>query len=220
MSLRIMYLDELKGFYKSRVMAFMWIGLPLLSVLLHFLRPDTKGQMSLALFSTYIVTSVSGTLASIMLVVGIIHEKSKGVYPLFLVRPVKRSSLLLGKFFAVGTCIAAAAVLTIAVGMAVDHFSGSGTSGKMLAEAGQSLLTAFSMMAVSSSAGILIGVLSPSVLVGVILILYGGNQLAALSLLPVFLKLPQPWWFSLAFGAGFAALFLYLAVAAFNKKQF
>jgi len=31
----LLFKDELTGFYKSKVMIFLWIGLPLMAVLLH-----------------------------------------------------------------------------------------------------------------------------------------------------------------------------------------
>jgi ABC-2 type transport system permease protein len=101
-----------------------------------------------------------------------------------------------------------------------DHLKGNPINQVILREAGKSLLTGFSTMAISSAAGVLIGTLAPSVLVGVILVLYGGNQLSVLSLLPTMLKLPYPWVFSLGFGLVVTAVLLFLAAFLFNRKQF
>jgi len=220
MSLKIMYRDELEGFSKSRVMLVLWIGLPLLTLLIHVFQPKMNRDISLTLFSAFIVSSISGTLAAIMLTVALIHEKSRGVYPLFLVRPVKRRSILLGKFFAVFTSIAVAALITILTGLIYDGLRGGLLNEKALFEAGKSVLVGFSAMGIASAAGILIGVLSPSVLVGVILVLYGANQISSLTLLPAMFKWPHAWLLSLAFGVVMTCLLLFIAVRIFEKKQF
>jgi len=220
MSLNVMFRDELKGFAKSKVMLALWIGMPVLTLLIHAFQPKMNRDISLMLFSTFVVASVSGTLSSIMLTVSIIHEKSRGVYPLFLVRPVKRRSILLGKFLAVFSCIAVAALITVAAGLVYDTLRGRPLDGRALVEAGKSVLVGFAGMGISSAAGILIGVLAPSVLVGVILVLYGGNQISSLGLLPSIFNFPSAWLFSLAFGAIVTGLLLFVADRLFEKKQF
>ena len=220
MSVALMYKDELKGFYKSKVMLFLWTGLPFLALLIHIWNPKTEKEMPLALFSSLLVSSISGTIASVMLTVGIIHEKSKGIYPLFLIRPIKRWNILIGKFFAVYTCIAIAGAITIAIGFIVDQVSMGGISGELVKATLKSFVMTLSMMAIASSAGILIGVLAPSVLVGVILVLYGGNQVSALGILPSMLKVSHQEIFTLGAGVILSALLLFLAVFIFNRKQF
>jgi ABC-2 type transport system permease protein len=218
-SLAILYADELKGFYKSRVMLVLWVGMPVLALLLHALAPDLQGQMSLTVFSMLVISTMASTISAVMLSVGIIHEKTRGVYSLFLVRPVKRRSILLGKFIAVFTCIAVASALTLLVGMLYDWLRGSVPDGRTLVELGKSAATSFSTIAIASSAGILIGVLSPSVLVGVILVIYGANQLSAAGYIPVALNLQPPWAFSLGIGAGITVVLLCLSIVLFNRKQ-
>lgn len=220
MSLGLMFRDELKGFYKSKVMLFLWSGLPLLAFLIHVWNPKTEKEMPLVLLSSLVVSSISGTIASIMLTVSIIHEKSKGVYPLFLIRPLKRWNILMGKFFAVYTCIAIAGAITIAIGFIVDFISLGGISGELVRETLKSFAMTLSMMAISSSAGVLIGVLSPSVLVGVILIIYGGNQVSAAGMAPAMLKIPNQAVFSAAAGLILSGILLFLAVFIFERKQF
>lgn len=220
MSLMLMYKDELKGFYKSKVMLVLWIGLPILALWIYLLNPETENQVPLTVLSGLVVTSLAGTLASIMLTVGIIHEKNRGVYPLFLIRPVKRKDILLGKFFAVFSCIAAAAVISICMGLVVDFFTLGAISGKLIGDTITSVIMGFSMMAISASAGILIGIISPSVVVGVILVLYGGNQVASLVMIPAILGLSKSSFIAVIPGVIFASLFLWLAIVLFNKKQF
>ena len=221
MSLPLMYKDELKGFYKSKVMLFLWTGLPVIAILFHLLKPESSQQeVPLTMLSALVVSSLSGTLSSIMLAVGIIHEKSRGVYPLFLIRPVKRWNIILGKYFAVYTCIVIAAFISVMVGLLVDHFSADGVTIQLLKQAGQSLIVSFSMMSVTASAGVFIGVVSPSVLVGVILVLYGGNQVASITFLPAMLNLPFQSLFSFGISLLFTVGTLALAVLIFNRKQF
>lgn len=216
----MLYADELAGFYKSRVMLVLWVGMPALALVLHAVQPDLEGQMSLTVFATLVVSTMASTIAAAMLAVGIIHEKSRGVYALFLVRPVKRRSILLGKFFAVFTCIAVASVLTLLVGMLYDWLKGGGADLRVLQEAGKSAATSLSAVAIASAAAILIGVLAPSVLVGVILVIYGANQLSVVGFVPVLLGLEPAWLFSLAIGAVLSVILLALSVALFNRKQF
>ena len=155
-----------------------------------------------------------------MLAVGILHEKSKGVYSLFLIRPVKRRHILLSKFFSVYSCIAVAALITITVGFAFDYLKQGGIAQGVFKQTLMSLVMSFSMMAIASSAGVLIGVVSPSVLVAVILVLYGGNQLSALGFLPYMMKLPNPNMIMVLAGASVATILISIAVFIFNKKQF
>ena len=112
MSFGLLFKDELKGFYKSKVMIFLWIGLPLMTVVLYWLSPYTGEDVPLSLLSALLVSSIGGTLGSAMLAVSIIHEKDQHTYDLFLIRPIKRWHLMISKFFAVFLCIAIACVPT------------------------------------------------------------------------------------------------------------
>ena len=217
MSLSLLFRDELNGFYRSKVMLVLWVGLPALSVVLYLLSPNTGG-IPVALFAALLVGSIGGVLSAAMLTVSIINERERHVYDLFLIRPVKRRNLLLAKFFAVYGCVLVAGLLAVFVGVGVDRLVMGRTAPLDLGGLGSSLVLLVSMMAVSCSAGILIGVFSPSILVGVILTLYGGNQLAAIVILPVLLLSADP-LFPLVPGFGISALILLLAIIVFNRKQ-
>jgi ABC-2 type transport system permease protein len=219
-SFAILYADELRGFLKSRVMLILWIGMPVVALVVHALQPDLQGQMPLAVFSTLLVSAVSSTIAAVMLSVGIIHERLRGVYALFLVRPVRRSSIVLSKYLAVVSCVAVAAALTIAVGWAWDALAGRAGGAAAAAAIGTSAATGLSTIAITSAAGLLIGIAAPSVLVGVILVIYGANQVSALGFVPVLLKLEPAWAFSLGIGAALAAALLAVSVVLFERKQF
>lgn len=220
MSFLLLFKDELRGFYKSKVMIFLWIGLPLMTVLLHLWSPDTGEDIPFTALSAMIVSSVGGTLAAVMLTVSIINEKTRHVYDLFLIRPLKRWNLIISKFFAVYTCITIASFLALILGLVIDYFSMGGTPEAVLNDTVQSLAISLSMMAVSSSVGVLIGVAAPSVLVGAILVIYGGNQISAIPMLPNMLNISNPVPFTIILGAVISCILLIIAAFLFTRKQF
>lgn len=211
--------DEMRGFYRSKVMLFLWIGLPILTILFHFWSSLQGGELPLTALSAIITSSIGGTLASVMLAVSIINEKTQHVYDLFLVRPVRRWNIILSKFLAVYTCIAVASGLSLLLGLIIDYVNVGVLSDAILRDTLLSLATSLSMMAVSSSIGVLIGVAAPSVLVGVILVIYGGNQISALPIIPAILNISNATLFIIAFGVVISSIMLVLATFIFNRKQ-
>ena len=75
--------------YRSKVMLALWVGLP---------GPSPSAGRCLAeyrldpgrVFTSLLVGSIGGTLASAMLAVSIINERERHVYDLFVIRPVRR----------------------------------------------------------------------------------------------------------------------------------
>jgi ABC-2 type transport system permease protein len=220
MSLQLLLVDELKGFYKSKVMISLWIGLPLISILFRFLSTDSGQAIPFTVISSLVVSSLGGTLASVMLAVSIINEKNRHVYDLFLIRPVKRQNIILAKLLAVYSCITVASFLAIILAMAVDFFTRGALPVTLLSDTAQSLSISLSMMAVSSAVGVLIGVASPSVLVGAILVIYGGNQISVIPLLPNLLNVANSALFTICLGASMSIVFIALSIFAFCRKQF
>jgi ABC-2 type transport system permease protein len=220
MSFLLLFKDELLGFYKSKVMIFLWIGLPMLAVLFHLWAPNTGPQLPFTVISALLVSSIGGTLASAMLAVTIINEKTSRVYDLFLIRPLKRWNIVLSKFFAVYLCLVIASTLALLLGMAIDTFSTGLPSGVVMNSALQSLALSLSMIMISSAVGVLIGVGSPSVLVGVILVIYGGNQISVIPLLPNVLTVPYPAFITVLIGVMISCILLGIAIFVFNRKQF
>ncbi|MDG6220250.1 MAG: ABC transporter permease subunit [Candidatus Thermoplasmatota archaeon] len=220
MSLPLLFKDELKGFYKSHVMLFLWVGLPLISLLMNIWSPDTGGEIPLTLLIVLLISSLGGTLAAVMLAVSIINEKNRRVYDLFLIRPIRRRDVLLSKFFAVYLCVIIASMMALAVGLGIDHYSSNVDISLLIEKAIESMTISFAMMAIACSAGILIGVISPSVLVGAILVIYGGNQISALSVLPSVLEVSNALVFTVILGVVVSIAFLALSVFLFEKKQF
>jgi ABC-2 type transport system permease protein len=221
MQLGLLLKDELQGFYKSKVMIFLWIGLPVIALLFRFVQVSSTGQeISFTLISSLLVSSIGGTLAAVMLAVFIINEKNRRVYDLFLIRPVKRRDIMLAKFLSVYTCVAIASFIAVFVGMATDLVTTGTLSSTILTNTGTSLATSLSIIAVSCGAGVLIGVASPSVLVGAILVIYGGNQISIIPLVPALLGLDNATVYTVVLAAVAAVALVAGAIALFNRKQF
>jgi ABC-2 type transport system permease protein len=217
----LLFVDELRGFYKSKVMIFLWVGLPVIALLFRFISAGSSGQsIPFTVISALVVSSIGGTLASVMLAVFIINEKNRRVYDLFLIRPLKRRDILLAKFFSVYTCVAIASFIAVLAGIVTDYATMGALSTTIVADAGQSLVISLSMIAVACSAGVLIGIASPTVLVGAILVIYGGNQISVISLVPTLLNLPDASVFTIALAALVAVALLATAITVFNRKQF
>jgi ABC-2 type transport system permease protein len=221
MKMGLLFVDELRGFYKSKVMVFLWIGLPIIALLFRFISASSSGQnISFTLISALIVSSIGGTLASVMLAVFIINEKNRRVYDLFLIRPLKRRDIILAKFFSVYTCVAIASLFAVLAGMITDYITAGSLSTAILSNAWQSLAMSLSMIAVSCAAGVLIGVASPSVLVGAILVIYGGNQISVIPLIPTLLNIQEATIFTILLAGAVASGLLFAAIALFESKQF
>jgi ABC-2 type transport system permease protein len=221
MKLPLLYVDELRGFYKSKVMLFLWIGLPIISVLFRFVEYTNTGQtISFTVISALVISSLAGTLAAVMLTISVINEKNRHVYELFLIRPLKRREIILAKFLSVYTCVAIASFIAVFFGMGTDYLTTGAISTEILNNLGQSLAVSLSMVAVACSAGVLIGVAAPSVLVGAILVIYGGNQISVIPLVPTLLNISDATLFTIGLAALITVLILVVAVGLFDRKQF
>jgi len=221
MKLPLLFIDEMRGFYKSKVMIFLWIGLPIIAILFRFVQYGATGQtISFTVVSTLVVSSLAGTLSAVMLAVSIISEKNRHVYELFLIRPLKRRNIILAKFLSVYTCVAIASLISVFVGMVTDYLTTGGLSALAFNNLGQSLAISLSTVAVACAAGVLIGVAAPSVLLGAILVIYGGNQISVLPLVPTLLNVPDSALFTIGLAALTAVLLLIGAISLFERKQF
>jgi len=219
LSLRLLFLDELKGYAKSKVMIVLWFGLPLLSLLIYFLQPDTEG-VPISFLVGLLVSSIGGTLSGIMLSTSIVSEKNRHVYDLFLIRPVRRSSLLLAKYFAVYMCLVVAVVISLIFGLIIDEFT-VGLSEYFLNETFESLIISMSSMAITCSIGIFFGVLVSSVPVAAILSVYLGSQLSSIILLPTFFIVTlNPVILALTLGISITSVIMSINMYLFSRQQF
>ena len=220
MSLKILFVDELKGFYKSKVMIVLWVGLPLLSLLFHYIVPDTEG-IPISSIVAIILSSIGGTLGSAMLSTSIASEKIRHVYDLFLIRPVKRTSILLAKFFSVYLCLIIATGISLTLGLILDQIFIGNLPEFVLNQTIESLTISMAAMAISCSIGIFFGIIVSSVPVATILSVYIGNQISAISILPtLFLDFIDPIIFSLLVGSIAAVIMLTVSSILFSRKQF
>lgn len=219
MSLLLLFLDELKGFAKSKVMIILWFGLPALAILIHFIRPETEDYPITSLV-TIVVSSIGSTLSSIMLSTSIVNEKNNHVYELFLVRPVKRYSLLISKFLAVYLCLVIAVGLSLLVGLVIDGIT-VGIPEDFLDLIFDPLSISLSSMAITSSIGIFFGVLVSSVAAAAILSVYLGSQLSSIILLPTFFsETLDPVFFALTIGISATIAIMMINIVIFSRKQF
>jgi ABC-2 type transport system permease protein len=215
-SLGLLLKDELNGFYRSKVMLLLWVGLPAISIIMFYAQPSGTG-IPLSSFAAIVVSAIGGTLSSVMLAVTIMNEKERKVYDLFVIRPIKRWELIVSKFAAVLICVVAAGMIAILLGAAIDAFRLGGLPADLGTQLLDSFMIAVAMIGISSSTSVLIGIASPSILVGVIAVLYGSNQLAAVVILPVLAKVDAV--VSLLIGAAAAAVMIVLASFYFERKQ-
>ena len=219
MSLLLLFLDELKGFAKSKIMIILWFGLPALAILLHFIQPETE-DFPITSLVTIVVSSIGSTLSSIMLSTSIVNEKNNHVYELFLVRPVKRYSLLISKFLAVYLCLIIAVGLSLLVGLVIDGIT-VGIPEDFLDLIFDSLSISLSSMAITCSIGIFFGVLVSSVAAAAILSVYLGSQLSSIILLPTFFsETLDPVLLALTIGISVTITIMIINIVIFNRKQF
>ena len=219
MSFALIFKDELTGFYKSKAMIFLWIGLPILALLIHISSQDA--DMSLSIFVSLLVSSIGGLLASVMLTVNIINEKDTRVYDLFLIRPLKRWHILVSKFLAVYICVSLACILAIVLGLMFDFYESTIPFEIILENIFEPFIMTLSVIAISSAVGVLIGIVSPSIVVGVLIVIFGGNYVSSTpSIIPFVLDIENPFTIVLILGVLITVALMSLSILLFNKKEF
>jgi len=219
MSFALIFKDELRGFYKSKAMIFLWIGLPLLALLIHI--SSQEADMSLSILVSLLVSSIGGLLASVMLTVNIINEKDTRVYDLFLIRPLKRWHILISKFLAVYICVSLACILAIILGLMFDFYESQIAFEIILENILEPFIMSLSIIAISSAVGVLIGVISPSIVVGVLIVIFGGNYVSSIpSIIPFVLDIENPFTIVILLGVIITAVLMALSIVLFNKKEF
>jgi ABC-type transport system involved in multi-copper enzyme maturation permease subunit len=216
--------DELIGFAKSKVMLVLWVVLPLIAMAGYLLLPDEitsargMGGLSATAFVGFLMSSVAGTVAALMVAVDIVSERNRKVYELFVIRPMRREVIILAKFVAVFACVTVACVVSLGLGIAVDALRGNmPTFGyDFLKE----LLSLVGVVAMSCSVGVVFGVMSRTILVAVILILYVGQNLTIVPMLPVYLGwLPNQFWLVMLITAVLTGLLVLGACVMFRRAE-
>lgn len=219
---RLLLRDELIGFARSRVMLVLWLLLPGLALLGYFLLPRADGfdrDMPMIYFIGLMLSSLAGTIGAIMLAVDIIHEKSRKVYELLIVRPVDPGAILWAKFVAVFACVTVACAIALALGIGVDLARGVELPPGTLETTVESMATLIGVIALSAAVGVFFGVITRSILVAVILVLYVGQNLAAVPMVPKLVGLPDLLWLAIALSAVLAAAVMLGSIALFRRQD-
>ena len=220
MSFGILFWDELRGFVKSKIMFALWIGMPLMAILMHLIQPDTEG-IPISVFTGLFLSAIGGALAAVLLSTSIVNESNAKVYDLYIIRPVKRHNILLAKYFAVILNLFVAAILSLAIGLVIDWITIGLPSKEIIIDTLDSMVMSLAAMSIACSIGILIGILIKSVGLAAILSLYLGQQLSLLVMLPgIFFENINLMLFSAAAGIPITIIVLVVEIFIFNKKQF
>jgi hypothetical protein len=215
--------DELWGFAKSKVMLVLWVVLPALGVLGYFVLPaELKSGMgrtlSASAFMALIESSIAGTVAALMVAVDIVSEKQRKVYDLYVIRPIPRHAIILAKFIAVFVCVTITCLVSMVAGIAVDALRGQPIT--ELHEITKAFTSLVCVIALSAAVGVFFGVVSRTILVAVILILYVGQNLAIVPMLPMYFGiLPSSFWMFIAISVVLVAVVLYGSVALFKRSE-
>lgn len=226
---RLLLRDELVGFAKSKVMIVMWVVLPLLAMAAYLLLPDklleargiSREEISATAFVAFLMSSLAGTVAALMVAVDLVSERNRKVYELFVIRPIPRSAIVWSKFLAVFTCVSVACVCSILAGLLVDWLRGAAISGSDIRDLVKPLVSLVGVIAVSTGVGVVFGTLSKSILAAVILILYLGQNLAIIPMLPMYLGfLPNQFWLLMLVSFAIAVALGLLAARIFKRTEF
>jgi len=201
-------------------MIVLWVGMPLLSIIMHFFQPDME-DFPFSILVSIVLSTVGGTLASAMLSTSLTSEINQKVYNLFLIRPIKRYSILLSKFAAVYICLVIAIIISLSLGLLIDYFTIGELSVAFVLTLSESLAISLASIAISCSIGLLFGITISSVPVAAILSVYIGNQLSALSIIPtLFLEPLNPIIFALIIGVSIPPILIMISTILFIRKEF
>lgn len=222
----LMIRDELVGFARSKVMIVLWLLLPALGIgaflLIDSAILDKRGDrpdLTATGFISILLSSIAGTIAALMVAVDIVSERQRKVYELFVIRPVPRYVIPLGKFVAVFLCVNIACLIALGLGLALDAARGSPTP--PLREVAESLVNTTAVIAMACAIGVFFGVISRTILIAVILIQFGGQNLTVIPMLPVYFGvMPDAFWLIMALSFGIAFALVAAAIALFRKSEF
>ena len=217
MSFSLLFLDELKGFYKSKVMIFLLIFIPVITLLFYFIYP---GPLIEKIFiASVVVSSLGGVLSAAMLSANIINERDTNTYDLFLIRPIKRWNLLVSKYLAVVICVSLACMLALVINILAYMVQSSALPDFLITHITDNIILTFSLIAIGSSFGVLMGVVLSSLVAAVIIDIFIGQYLMYI---PVLLGqfTNDPNLMTAIFGIILMIGLLAIAILLFNKKEF
>jgi ABC-2 type transport system permease protein len=220
--------DELMGFAKSKVMIVLWVLLPALAVggyLLLSRGVPIRGMSGVTLsageFMAFVIQSIAGTVAALMVAVDIISEKNRNVYVMFVIRPIRPEAIIVAKFIAVFGCVTIACFVSLTLGMTIDAIRGTPVTAEILYTALKTGTQLINVIALSATVGLLFGVITKTILVAVILILYVGQNLTIVPMLPMYFGLlPNHFWIVMLISAALVALMLWASAALFRRIEY
>lgn len=225
---KIMVRDELIGFARSKVMLVLWVLLPGIAMLGYFLVDSSTelksmaggDQLTATDFVGFLLGSLAGTIAALMVAVDIVSERQRKVYELFVIRPMRRDTILWAKFIAVFICVSVACLLAIGLGIAIDQLQGDPLRGGFWITL-RSLVNVVSVVALSAAVGVFVGSISRTILVAVLIVLYGGQNLIYVPMLPVYLGvMPGHFWLVMLVTLTMIAGLMAASIALFRKSEF
>jgi len=182
--------------------------------------PNPDNQASISFITSGIISSFGGWLAAMMLAIHIIHEKSFHVYDLFLIRPVKRSQIILSKYFAIFTCVALACLIALSFSFLVDYLFVGKYSSILFFDTVKSFVISLAIISIECAAGAFVGVLVSSVIVCIILVVFTHNIASLTIIMPMMLKTHYNLIFPILIGISLSLIFLFAAIEIFKRKQF
>ncbi len=220
--------DELVGFARSRVMLAMWVVLPVVALLGYLALPGDAlvdsgfgAELSATAFMGLLLSSLAGTVAAVMVAADIVGERNRNVYELFLIRPIRPEAIIWAKFIAVFGCVAVACMISLALGLALDWLQGATLGATELGDAGRVLATLLGVVGLSAAVGVFFGVVSRSIVIAVVLVLYIGQNLTIIPMLPIYLGvLPGHFWIVMAVTTLLGLVVLFGAALLFRRAEY
>lgn len=217
--------DELIGFARSKVMLVLWLVMPCIALLGFLLIParafgGAGAHMTATAFMSFLEGSLAGTVAGLMIAVDLVSERNRNVYVLLVIRPIRREAILWAKFLAVFGCVAVACIVSVLLGMVIDAVRGVPPTAASLYDTAKALVSMTAVVAMSTAAGALFGILARTIVVAVILVLYVGQNIAVIPMLPMSLGvLPDHFWLFMVLSLVLVAILLGFAARSFRRAQ-
>jgi len=118
-------------------------------------------------------------------------------------------------------CLIIATGISLITGLIIDTYTSGILPEYIIQNTLDSLSVSLAGMSISCSIGIFFGILVSSVPVAVILSVYIGNQVSAVSILAtIFIDFINPSMFAVIIGVSITVLFIGISIIVFNRKQF
>ena len=115
--------------------------------------------------------------------------------------------------------VSLACLLSLATGIGVDALRGAPPTAFVFQNAGEAMIGCIGTMCVSAAGGVIAGMLSPSVLIAVLFVMYGTQNLTLIPMIPTYFGLPDLLWLSLAVSIAISIGMLYGAGVIFKRKE-